>query len=134
MPKCYKCGETNPTKFSDNASRGNGLQDRCKECHSVYRKQHYQDNRAKYIQKAKVRKQEFFAWWVAYKSQLKCQRCPENHPACLHFHHTNDDKEADVSKLVQNGCKEKVLLEVAKCIPLCANCHAKEHWRYEGVV
>ena len=31
-----------------------------------------------------------------------------------------------------NSSKEKFLEEVAKCIPLCANCHRKEHWNKQG--
>ena len=33
-------------------------------------------------------------WLVEYRSLLGCKNCPENHPACLDFHHRNpDDKK-----------------------------------------
>lgn len=56
-----------------------------------------------------------------------CTRCPENHPACLDFHHLDPTiKEFSISG--QRGCSlETLQAEIAKCIVLCANCHRKEH-------
>jgi len=57
-----------------------------------------------------------------YKSQHGCTDCGYNeHPAALHFHHINKDKELNVcnAKSIQRAKKE-----IDKCIVLCANCHA----------
>jgi hypothetical protein len=125
MKTCSKCNKELPlSNFSKKYTRFQGF---CKSCHSNYRRQHYLKNREKYIKKAKNRTRNFRDWWKLYKSQFKCS-CGEDHPACIHFHHPNDDKELGVSQLVTNGNKEKLMLEIAKCVPLCANCHAKIHW------
>jgi hypothetical protein len=115
--------------FKSNPRRHDGLQSQCAECHAEYRRKHYLANREKYIKKAASWKKNFQAWWKEYKKQFKCSRCPEQHPACIQFHHPNDDKELGVSQWVGRGDKERVLEEIAKCIPLCGNCHAKEHWK-----
>lgn len=127
---CCICKDDLPVdQFKTNKAKKDGLQCQCIECQKKYRRQHYLENRQKYIDKAKVKSQEFATWWKEYKSQFKCQRCPEDHPACLHFHHPNDDKERGVAYWVICKSKEKVLKEIDKCVPLCANCHAKEHWK-----
>lgn len=56
-----------------------------------------------------------------------CRRCGFNeHPAALHFHHeTPGFKDFNVSEGTHS--LKKVLKEAAKCILLCANCHAIVH-------
>lgn len=66
---------------------------------------------------------------VKAKLRLKCNRCPENHPATLVFHHTDPEKKGfTISARFKHYGRQKVLEEIAKCEVLCANCHAKEHW------
>ena len=75
-------------------------------------------------------------WYREYKSQLKCQLCPESHPACLHFHH-NDPTQKDISiaKAVQSRWSiDRIKTEISKCQVLCANCHAKIHWAKKKMV
>lgn len=70
-------------------------------------------------------------WLSAFKATLKCQRCPEDNPVCLDFHH-RDPAEKEISiyqAMRQRWSQEKVLAEIAKCDVLCANCHRKEHER-----
>jgi|SRR5208337_4641438 len=79
----------------------------------------------------KSRKDAVRSWYKNFKKNLGCSHCPERHPACLTFHHIGD-KEMDVARLVQEGYSVKsILAEIAKCIVLCANCHAKEHWGHQ---
>lgn len=65
-----------------------------------------------------------------YKQKQGCVQCSENHPSCLEFHHLNvNEKKSSISKMVHNDYPwEKILKEIAKCIVLCKNCHAKLHW------
>lgn len=59
----------------------------------------------------------------------KACACGEDHPACLDFHHKNDDKEIDVADAVRNGWGiARVMAEIAKCQIICSNCHRKLHW------
>jgi hypothetical protein len=117
--------------FKKNVRRKDGLQSQCVECQQEYRRQHYEQNRKKYIDKANVWKKGFIEWWKEYKTTFSCAECGENHPACIQFHHHNADKDQNVANLVQWGCKQKVLKEIKKCTSLCANCHAKLHWKSE---
>ncbi len=74
------------------------------------------------------RKQEIKQWFKDYKATLVCE-CGENHPACLSFHHPNDDKTLDVATLVGRGYSiKRILLEIAKCEVKCENCHRKDAW------
>lgn len=64
------------------------------------------------------------------KASLKCNRCDENHIACLEFHHTDPStKEANIGSKVRSWSTKKLLEEIAKCEILCANCHRKEHYK-----
>jgi hypothetical protein len=62
---------------------------------------------------------------VAYKTFFGCALCPETNPICLDLHHLNPaDKNFSVSQRRQTGLLTLVL-ELAKCSVLCANCHRK---------
>lgn len=58
-----------------------------------------------------------------------CKRCDESDPACLDFHHREDEeKEMAVNKMVPYGySREDIKAEVEKCDLICANCHQKNH-------
>lgn len=79
-------------------------------------------------------REEKVRWLREYKATLGCTRCSENFPACLDFHHTNPaEKESGVGAAVRAGWSlKRIKAEVAKCIVLCKNCHAKEHWKLVG--
>ena len=71
---------------------------------------------------------------VEYKGG-KCERCGYNKcEGALQFHHLNpNEKDFNIShiNLSRQFDKEKILKEVDKCILLCANCHAEEHYLKE---
>jgi hypothetical protein len=92
-------------------------------------RKHYRENKEKYLAKNAKRLAALKAWYKNLKANLKCSVCGESHPACLHFHHTNPAvKDGSVSSMIGAGApKKKILVEIAKCIVLCANCHAKLH-------
>jgi len=48
----------------------------------------------------------------------------------IEFHHNDDYEKADViSFLVSNGYgKKRILKEINKCFPVCANCHRQIHY------
>jgi hypothetical protein len=106
------------------------LQPYCRPCHTEYRREHYLANAKKYKRMVKDRLHETRNWLRALKATLKCEKCGENHPAALQFHH-RDPKQKDFV-LVQGAygghSKERILAEIAKCDVLCANCHFKLHW------
>jgi len=101
-----------------------------KEQRNACQKRHYQKNKSYYLQKKKARQEEIRTFVNDYKSNLKCERCPEDHIGCLEFHHNDPgEKEICISNICSTGWgKERILKEIEKCIVLCANCHRKLHW------
>jgi hypothetical protein len=81
--------------------------------------------------KARELKAKRKAWLIEQKSGLCCAECGyDKHPAALQFHHVDENtKVGNVSKMVAtpNVKFEVILIEIAKCIVLCANCHAIHH-------
>lgn len=75
------------------------------------------------------RRSEVREWLQGYKKTLKCNRCEEDHPATLDFHHEDGSrKEYPVSELISRGwSKKRIQEEIEKCEVLCANCHRKHH-------
>lgn len=58
----------------------------------------------------------------------KCSRC--GYDKCyeaLDFHHKNGEKDFAISSISKSW--KSVLIEIKKCILLCANCHREEHVR-----
>ena len=58
-----------------------------------------------------------------------CRLCGEREPLCLAAHHTDPAaKEFNIGEAVANkvGVK-RITAELAKCVCLCHNCHAKVH-------
>lgn len=65
----------------------------------------------------------------------KCERCPEDHPAALQFHHVDPSQKITVLTTKQFGSPKKypwemIEAELEKCILLCSNCHFKEHTQW----
>jgi hypothetical protein len=82
------------------------------------------------VAKNRERRIKLQMWFDDLKHRLGCSSCPENHPACIDFHHKDgEEKEHNISDMVRNGWeKKKILEEIAKCTPLCSNCHRKIHY------
>lgn len=104
----------------------------CKTCHSVYRKMHYENNRSKYVDKAKrnvlIQRKHNYQAKDLYLESHPCVRCSESDPVILEFHHSNRaDKEEGIAKMIRDGYSWKTILkEIAKCEVLCCNCHRKQ--------
>jgi len=83
-------------------------------------------SRAAYERK---RRSKIQAEFTAYKKTLACSHCGLNDHRVLDFHH-EQDKEQGIAAMLKNGCNlEAIMKEVAKCIPLCSNCHRIVHWK-----
>ena len=67
--------------------------------------------------------------FVEYKKTLACSHCGLKDHRVLDFHHERD-KEMGVHRMLSQGLAiERIMAEVKKCIPLCANCHRIHHWK-----
>jgi hypothetical protein len=95
-----------------------------------YRKWRKGVGRASYEASYHRRCQKIKTWFDEYKSTLFCQKCGENHPACLDFHHrVPNEKEEQVAILVgKRRSIQRIMKEIEKCDVLCANCHRKLHY------
>ena len=104
----------------------NGHQPWCKPCRKVYDAAYHQRVRDRRRQQKRRRKQEFLAWYWAFKEGLVCTDCGRSyhHAAMAWDHLPGCVKVADVGDLVRHASKRLVLEEIEKCEPVCANCHA----------
>lgn len=103
-----------------------------KEYQKKYQKEWYNKNKKKHYDNTRINKkrhvQQMMKFTSDYKGERGCYCCPENNPACLDFHHTEDDKDINVSVAIQKGWgKQKIKEEISKCVVICSNCHRKLH-------
>ena len=88
-------------------------------------------NRRETLKRRRNKKQ---LWLKTFKTGLRCLRCGESHPACLHFHHRDPSLKTDhIQTMICSGYSiERILLEIKKCDVLCANCHSKLHFLWSN--
>lgn len=96
----------------------------CKACWSKYHKEHYTQNKGKYIAsaaKTKVALREI----VRALKQVPCADCGVEYPYyVMDFDHsTQHTKAFNLSESSKLGSINRVLEEANKCEVVCANCH-----------
>jgi len=107
----------------------------CRECQKKYRRQHYLNNKQKYIDKAHDYRLSFVEWFSDFKKNFVCEECGEKRYWVLDFHHKDpNEKDADVSTLVRQCNKTKILAEIKKCCILCSNCHRDFHHKEKNKI
>ena len=129
MKQCSKCKEQKyKEEFKKNKGTKDGLHYYCKQCSREYQNSRYQKHyKEKELKRTKDRRQRNRDMIQEIKSQSGCQKCNENDPACLDFHHLDpEEKEYVISEMTGWG-RQTILNEIAKCIVVCANCHRKIH-------
>lgn len=113
---CTKCGRELPIDQFNFRNKAKGTRrSECKECHTAYMKQKYQEKKNE-IQEL--------------KSQYSCAKCGDTRGYVLDFHHINPaEKENTIARMTSNNYElTKVYDEIKKCIVLCANCHREFHY------
>ena len=108
----------------------------CLACQRAYTMAWYERNRARQIataHKNNVRRRKRAASQVRdVRARLACVGCGETNPIVLDFHHLRD-KLSDISTMVRLGLPWSTIeAELAKCEPLCANCHRRETAKEQG--
>lgn len=130
---CCICKENKPlSEFSTRNDRKKVCyQSSCKICHSLYRKNHYENNKKKYIEKANKYNKNVHTWFLELKKTLQCKICGESRYWVLDFHHLDPkEKEYSLGQLSRTcGSKNKILKEMEKCDVLCSNCHRDFHYK-----
>jgi hypothetical protein len=130
---CSKCCEEKPrAAFS---RRGTGLQPVCRECRKVCSREHYEQNKQYYVDRARSHKKELAGYLRDLKHMQPCVDCRERFPHyVLQFDHRDPGTKAgNVAHLPKRGSKALIDAEIAKCDLVCANCHAERtHQRRTG--
>ena len=104
-----------------------------KEYQHKYHKEWHQKNHTTRKQQIKERKRKLKQRFQKYKETLSCSRCDfpgKGNPWAMELHHVDPSSKSEmVSYLVSHGYSwERIMEEVDKCKPICANCHRKEHY------
>jgi len=130
---CTRCNNQLPiSEFHITIKRGKPyLYPHCKPCQRAYVKNHYENNRQAYVDKARKRGKEVISCTrkrlAAYLETHPCIDCGEKDLVVLHFDHVRGEKRAHVSRLVTCGFPwETVEAEIQKCEVRCANCHTRK--------
>lgn len=130
MKVCRKCKQQlDLVQFSTDRSSKDGLYAYCRICKNNTAKQRYANNTDYQNQvKERCRNRSKVVTEIIQEAKASgCCKCPEKEPVCLAFHHL-DPNEKDFSVASQrNANPERVRQEIAKCIVVCHNCHAKIH-------
>ena len=147
MKLCSRCEEEKQlSKFGKNRSRKDGLAFYCKSCVSElsaeryqrhkehYKKKQrekYKENKEYYKKKARQRRSKLLTEFRGWKAELGCSHCPENHPACIDFHHPGEKEIRIISMEMKGISLERVKQKVKEeqCISMCSNCHRKLHYK-----
>ena len=127
--RCTSCDEVKPIDAFTLRRRRNLQPDTmCRSCRSVYGKEHYAANKARYIALAaeRTRKKRLVrtAYLIEYFEQHPCVDCGETDPLVLEFDHLRD-KAFDIGQGFEWRPWQVVLDEIAKCEVVCGNCHAR---------
>lgn len=133
---CPRCKQDLPdADFNKNKARKDGLSSVCRLCNSAYKKEYYAVNSSSIVDKVLKRRQEIKELFWKYKEDLPCMDCGLVDPIVLDFDHLRD-KDRNVSQMVADGLGwESILAEIAKCEPVCSNCHRRRtHYRRQAVL
>jgi hypothetical protein len=133
--KCSCCqSEKNVSCFAFKNKKLGKLHSMCKECRSEYSSNHYNNNKKKYLERARKNNVKYIGrnkdFIREYKATHGCKFCNEKNPVCLDFHHEDPrHKEANISRMKNDSHSiQKIKQEISKCIVVCANCHRKLHY------
>lgn len=129
MKQCSKCKEWKKKScFTKNKSKQDGLNHNCRECQRAYNRQHYQDNKQQYLDKARRNDKKTREEIDKITSEIKAKGCTDCkqvfHPVAMDFDHVRGEKVLSISEMRQRGWSlTKIRKEIAKCEVVCAVCH-----------
>lgn len=79
LKKCGSCKNELPATEEFFATRKlktkSILQWQCRSCQKEYRRRHYEENKNKYIKKAKMYNKKVSKWFDEFKQTLYCSNC-----------------------------------------------------------
>ncbi len=129
--RCKKCQEWKDEEEFDWRWKDKEIrQNVCRSCRSGENSAWYEGHKEEQKDRSRKHKQgaidEAQYYIYDYLSYSKCEECGEYDFAVLTFHHVRGIKKMDVSQMAAQGYSIKAIkAEIAKCIVLCFNCHAR---------
>lgn len=124
MKRCNSCKEIKPYSefhtYHTKSRKNDVYRPDCKICY-----------RRKKQERDKKINEEYEKWYK--KIPKKCERCGEERPYLIDFHHVNPIlKTIEISKIRSKSwsLERKIAAaeeEMNKCIQLCSNCHREFH-------
>lgn len=139
MKICYTCkGEKPFEEFRwRNKDKGTRLSN-CRECSKLYARNHYKENVAYYLRKARRRNkscnEEYHRRIFEYLSTHPCVDCGEGDPVVLEFDHVDPrTKKENIAVMLNHQTSWNLILEeIAKCEVRCVNCHRRKTAKEQG--
>lgn len=129
MKICSECKlEKELQYFSKKNDTSDGYQNICKECKSIYLKEHYKENKQYYKNKSSISNKKSrvrnLQYIIDFLKINPCIDCGETDPILLDFDHVCN-KKYNVSAM-QTMKLEKVKEEISKCEIRCVSCHRRK--------
>lgn len=127
--RCYRCGDVKPLgDFAWRRKAENQRDTFCRPCRSTYGKEHYAANRERYIEHARIQKQQLrlerTSYLIEYFQARSCIDCGETDPVVLEFDHLRE-KSFSIGAALTSRSWQSILDEIEKCEVVCANCHRR---------
>ena len=129
--ECPGCFKVKPyEEFHENASQDDGLAAICKLCARAKAKRYYANHRHATLGRNQVwigRNIEANATLLDAFRSAGCRVCGEKVSCTLTAHHVDPKTKSFQLSQIRNHATANVKAELAKCVCLCHNCHAKVH-------
>ena len=135
MRICNKCFvNKDDSQFSFKNKKTQRLNGYCKSFHKEYAKQHYENNKEKYIKRTTRdrKKEKNKTKLLIEKLKPMCVVCGETWTGALDLHHI--DPLVKESSIANISSRKKMIEESKKCIVLCATDHRKFHSSHFEVI
>jgi hypothetical protein len=138
LRRCGRCGEEKPADdFAWRRRRRLQRDSLCRPCRSAYGREHYEANRQRYIDQARVakaaRRLKRTRFLIEFFKTHPCADCGERDPVVLEFDHI-EAKSFDIAQALPDRKWRTILDEMAKCEVVCANCHRRRTARRRGAM
>ena len=129
MRRCSRCNKDQIDEEFNFKKKSMGLRQRmCRSCTRKLIRNHYYKNRQYYLNKSQRRnkaiRDELRKYVLNNLNSHPCVDCGEKDPIVLEFDHQHSKLDT-ISNLIRYS-KRKIIVEMAKCVIRCANCHRRK--------
>ena len=129
--RCPTCTKDLPVEnFHLNKAKKDGLAVSCKACQREASRKHYRANKQAYLDRNQKQRRKVRIKLFERKKDMPCTDCGGIfHPFIMEFDHI--DPSTKTFSVSRAGCRseKRINEEIAKCEPVCANCHKMRTFR-----